>query len=130
MKVSGRPFTAMDSFFGVPASDGVLQVLLNARHESVFEAVLFRQRLIGTWIIGQDHGVLARIVLKIVKDAFSLHEPADKRKIRFAVLNAIVPGSVILGQRELIIFKPEITKYLLNDIGYGFLLKYPAVGRK
>ena len=81
------------------------------------------QGLEGGIVVGQDEGVFAVFVFEEVKDALFFHEPGDKIKRRFPVLDAELALGVLAFQRELIVRKAQVRKDSLDDVGGRFVLE-------
>ena len=69
------------------------------------------------------------VVLKIVIDAFLLHEPTDKVEICLPVLDAVLPGSVLPAEGIFDICKAVLLAYCLDDVRGCFFLEDTAIGR-
>ena len=60
---------------------------------------------------------------------FVLHQPADEVEVGLAILDAVVPLLVRLGQLELEVRHRMIGEHLLEDLTDGHLLEDATVGR-
>src|ERR1039457_5538226 len=78
----------------------------------------------GQRAVGEHELVAAGGMLEEIKDAFFLHEAADKREIGFVVLDAILAG--LQGLLDLI-GHVQAGKDLPEDVGDGDLLEGPAI---
>ena len=127
--VAQHPLAAGKFLAGLPGSEQILHVAHpNVRVEA--EVRLLRAILVTIGRIGQNQDVVMVVVmLEIIGDPFGLHQAAEKSKIGLAVLNAVVPLSVLLAQVAAEIrCESQLLHDLLDDVRNGLILKDPAIG--
>jgi hypothetical protein len=72
--------------------------------------------------------VLVLLVLEEVENAIFFHQARDKMKIRFPVLDAVVPGLKATLKRILDITKTEVFANLEDNVGHGHILEDATIG--
>ena len=79
--------------------------------------------------VGQHEVMFSIVVPEEVADALLLHEAADEIEVRLAVLDAVFPGLVGLGQAQIVIGEAVLAKGILDDVRDGLLLEDATIAR-
>src|SRR5215475_5766170 len=98
-----------------------------AAAEVVTGGLLTRAGFMRGGIVCQNQGVLVLLVFEEIVNALLFHQPRDKVEIAFPILHAIVAGSEIPIQPQLVILELQIGKNLPDNVGDSLVLKDPAV---